>query len=389
MNEIVLQLTRSAVFARRPVVLAVFCLVTTLAAAAPAQALTYNVTILQPSNGRFNSGADINDQGVVAGMSGADRSNNGAALWQGQHHVRLEVTPPMPSYADSGANAINNTGMVAGWALSQAIVWNDGRASVLPAEPRGRAAAFGLNDHGQVVGWATQVDAGGNATGSYAALWEQGRHTGLATLGGPSSQALDINEHGLIAGWSRLADGMTSHAVVWQNGEIIDLGTAGGRDSRANAVNDHGAAAGSSYLDEEGNLSAVVWQHGITTVLDGYGLASIARDINNSGQVVGLVMGTSTGYNHATLWSGGASIDLNSFLAAADVEAGWHLLEANAINDAGWITGTAYNRLSNDYAAYRLSVPAIPEPGSMALALAGLATLGWAARRNRRVSSRG
>ena len=65
-------------------------------------------------------------------------------------------------------------------------------------------------------------------------------------------------------------------------------------------------------------------------------------------------------------------MDLNCFLSASDVSAGWHLSTASAINDHGWITGTADNTLTGERHAYLLSVSAIPEPGVLAMMLAGL-----------------
>jgi probable HAF family extracellular repeat protein len=358
-----------------------------LTAAFETRAQAYRFSTLPPVSADRNTGHAINDRGDVVGTSGPGVNTWGfsATIWQGGMPSPLGQSPVAP-YPGSTAFAINNTGLSGGAdALSNAILWNGLAPTVLPSLPGGRAAVFGLNDQGQAVGWSTRRDANGNPTLGFATLWNEGAAVDLGSLGGDSSQARDINAGGLIAGWSKLADNFTEHATLWQNGQPIDLGTAGGASSWANAVNDNGMVAGHSTTDEDGTWRAVVWQEGVPTVLGMIGddwTASFARGINNAGQVVGLSGPPQGGFSHATLWSDGAAIDLNSFLSASDTAAGWHLLEANGINNLGSITGTAYNRLSFRYAAYVLAIPAIPEPASASLMGLGLAVL-WAARRAR------
>jgi probable HAF family extracellular repeat protein len=132
-----------------------------------------------------------------------------------------------------------------------------------------------------------------------------------------------------------------NHATLWNGTSIIDLGTLGGTNSSANAINAAGQVAGYAYTT--GNASA-----------------------------------------HATLWNGTNAIDLNSFLDDSTISAGWVLQEATGINDNGWIVGTATNSiLGISSHAFLMSVAAVPEPDSYAMAIIGLGMMGFMARRRK------
>ncbi len=100
-----------------------------------------------------------------------------------------------------------------------------------------------------------------------------------------------------------------------------------------------------------------------------------------AGQVVGN-LDFGQGKQSAALWNDATSeaIDLNSFLDAAAVSAGWRLSNALDINNNGWIVGDFENTTPGLGGGAFLLTP-VPEPQSYALMLAGLGALALAARR--------
>jgi hypothetical protein len=74
--------------------------------------------------------------------------------------------------------------------------------------------------------------------------------------------------------------------------------------------------------------------------------------------------------------------DLNTFLDASTVNAGWALERAFDINARGWIVGDAHNTITNANHAFLLTP--IPEPETYAMFLAGLGLMAGMARCRRR-----
>ncbi len=299
------------------------------------------VTDLGALGGSSNSIAfGINDAGSVVGRS-IGSAGFVATLWSGG------VITDLGLGNNSTANAINNSGQVAATRLGpgtgQAVSWSAGSAV-----DRFQTSFLrpGINDAGQMVG----------ESANRAVFSSGGTVTALAAVpGSVFSYAMAINNTGQIVGDSVFCGACNDRATLWQDGVAVDLGTLGGTDS-------------------------------------------VASDINDAGQIVGHSKNASGDYR-AVLWNtAGTIVDLNSFLDAATVDAGWVLYEANAINRDGWIVGGAINTLSMMSSAFLLtpaaperfsaalvsSVSPVPEPEIYALLTAGLGLLGWTARRRKR-----
>ena len=150
----------------------------------------------------------------------------------------------VPGYVNSAANGINNRGQVVGYAavadgsLWDALLWRSGTVRELDRLVGTDAIANAIDDSGQVVGTAPDVDFN-----YHGFLLSHGRVVNLGDLpGGPAdmtnSYALGIDDQGHIVGYADLAEG-GSHALLWREGVIQDLGTLGGPYSFGYAVVNH------------------------------------------------------------------------------------------------------------------------------------------------------
>ena len=149
--------------------------------------------------------------------------------------------------------------------------------------------------------------------------------TDIGTLGGPNTNALGVNASGQVVGWSNTAGGATHAFITGPDGMgMRDLGTLGGRDSVALGINDAGQVVGASDPAAGGFFGP---RHAFITGPDGAGM-----------------------------------MDLNSLVG---VPGGLVLVQATGINNVGQVIAT------------------IPEPEISALFLAGLALVGFIARRKK------
>jgi probable HAF family extracellular repeat protein len=187
-----------------------------------------------------------------------------------------------------------------------------------------------------------------------------------------------------VVGFSQTTGDVSQHATLWNGTAKTDLGAAGGLYSVANAINDAGNVVGYS-LNTNGNEHAILWSGTTSTILGTLGgTESGAFAINNTGQVVGYAS-TGNGAFHATLWTGTTATDLNSFLDASSVSAGWVVIRAYGVNDNGWIVGDANNTITGETHGFLLStVASVPEPETYAMMLAGLGLVGFMARGRKR-----
>ncbi len=190
--------------------------------------------------------------------------------------------------------------------------------------------AKAVNRQGHVVG--TSRDRLGR---SRAFLWKEG--VGIADVGasiGVSSSANDINERNEIAGGADTGFG-AFHAYLCSEGMTFDLGTLGGDESEALAVNQLGQVVGHSRT-RAGPAKHAFFVPEAGRVLDlgslgGEGAMSIAHDVNDRGDVVGLAE-TGAGHPHAFLWTAARGMrDLGAIGTAPSMALG--------INNRGDVVG--------------------------------------------------
>jgi probable HAF family extracellular repeat protein len=194
------------------------------------------------------------------------------------------------------------------------------------------SVAHGINNRGQVVGYAWTADAA-----MHAFLWEDGRGMqDLSTFGGTNSWAHDINNNGQVVGAADTSGG-GRHAFIWENNSgMQDLGTLGGTWSEAYGVNDSGQVVGQAASPVA--FLAFSWRSGSGMQNLGTlgGRSSYATDINNSGQVVGRAYTVNDASSHAFLWQDNGGME--------DIDTPGNLMsDAQAINSNGQVIGFGGN----------------------------------------------
>lgn len=325
---------------RRVSMLASLVLAMVTLASNTAAAADYKITDL----GANVSPQDINNLGEVAGAMDTDQYPSKAFYGLPGAFANLDGTV---------ANAINDSGTVAGNTITGAFVFNGNNFRSWDQQ-----YAYGVNELGNVSGmkagknpyrpasppWNPAVLEGKNWTvldiaGVYPRGTRQGVYVDVYAL-------MDVNNAGYAVGSRRRAGLVGSSAILitppysaiksMADVDYLPVNAGGA----ANAINEDNLIAGTSGNDSRSGLYASAFVYdGVSAQymlpLAG-GLRSGAADINDFDQVVGY--SESSEGNRAILWdvASGAVQDLNDLLAAGS---GWVLSSATAINNAAEIVG--------------------------------------------------
>ncbi len=305
---------------------------------------TYSVTnvAIASSASYTYAGHGINSSGQIAGDSRyvtARVTTQQGFLWSNGVATTLTIT--------DSANAINASGQVVGQVglTSEAYLYTAGAFTNLGFLPGGTASvATGVNDSGQVVGYAST-----QSSAMEAFSYSSGVMTGLGFLpGGTQSWATGINASGQVVGYGVNSSGH-NEAFVYSGGVMTGLGTLPGyTDSVATAVNNSGQVVGYA-TNSSGGTEAFLYSGGTLSDLGTLpGFSSAAAAINNNGQVVGWLSQaspTSPGQQvlaGAFLASGGQLYDLNTLVPAGqELGAARVFVEATGINDSGAIAANS------------------------------------------------
>jgi len=360
----------------------------------------YRVATL-PTLGGASQGGGINNPGWVAGYSGLPDGTRHAALWRNGAITDLGTLGGTQSGLHSNVQwpGLSNDAMVVGishtaaldplgeaWSCSAfmaanghiclGFVWQGGVMTALPTLGGSNGFAAGVNDAGQVVGWAETPlhDPTCNAPQVLqfrAVLWEpkSARTTELPPLSGDSaSAATAINARGQVVGISGECDvavgrRSATHAVLWDRGSVTDLGSLGGAFWHTPmAINNRGEVVGFSNppggdIDAD-NLRAFVWTRagGMKDlgILSGDGLSE-ALDVNDRSQIVGVSCGDVC---HAVLWQDGVMYRLQDLVGPGFAGLLW---SARSVNDAGQITGRLIEPGTGKALTY-VATPITPTP---------------------------
>jgi probable HAF family extracellular repeat protein len=354
-----------------------------------AQAVLQNgyLVVKYPSlGGTLSRGMAINKQGWVAGWSNQADGTRRAVLWRGSSLTNLGTlggpnsTVPWPGLSDNGmVVGISQTADVdpldEAWAcefggfipgttnlVCRGFVYQNGVMRELPTLGGTHSFAAGVNNLGQVVGWAENTVHDNSCVDDQvlqfrAVLWEPQKDQidkrALAPFpGDPTSAATAINNQGQAVGISGLCDqgvGRFSalHAVRWEpNGTITEVPNLGGVTWHTPMdINDQGDVVGFSNPpgpgDPQGDFipHAFLWLNGSSQAVD---LGTLDNDplseafaINSLGQIVGVSFGGSFG-SRGFLYENGQLKKLNDLLGNGNGDV---FLSGQDINDKGQITG--------------------------------------------------
>jgi uncharacterized membrane protein len=124
---------------------------------------------------------------------------------------------PLQAEGGAYAAAINNAGLIVGSRGNElAVQWLNREPSDLPM-PSGdiHSEAESVAANGRITGYSYPDPTNLPKFVLHAMLWQGGRATILPGLGGDFSEAIAVNSAGRIVGQSTAADG-SDHAVMWQ-----------------------------------------------------------------------------------------------------------------------------------------------------------------------------
>jgi probable HAF family extracellular repeat protein len=311
---------------------------------------------LDPDNG-FDIGTSsplLNNGGTVTGFADTTTPDPFAPnscfadcfvthVFQWQNGVLTDLGA-LPGGGSSASTWITPNGLIAGLSENgeldplfsglpeaHAVLWQNGNITDLGTLPEGgyESEANAVNSRGQVVGAALNSvpDANSMALGTFwlaevpygyqtrAFIWEKGKMQDLGTLGtGTDAQAISINEEGRVVGWSYISSApsplcttgfLTTDSFIWDMEKgMKDLGGLGGTCTLAQDLNNQGQIVGISNLTGDTMEHAFLWEHGSIQDLGGSlgGDYTGAFMVNDVGKAVGYAYLTGDATYHAALW---------------------------------------------------------------------------------------
>jgi probable HAF family extracellular repeat protein len=296
----------------------------------------------------------ITDLGTLGGNNSASawpsssKNNRGLVVGQAQSNE----TDPLGEYWGVDIGCGSASGHCTGWQnLQLGFVWQNGVMTALPTLGGNNGEATGVNNLGQVVGFAETATQDPNCVPPQvldinAAVWgpKKGEVHALPPFTGDVlSAAAGINDNGDVVGGSGTcgiieSGALSVHAVVWRNGLVFNLpGLGGVMNNVALAINNAGQIAGISDPPGDATTYAGLWQNGAMTTLGPLpgDVMSTAYDINAQGQVVG--DSCDANFNcRAFLWDKGVMMDLNSLIPSLGRTVGRNFLPRRHCRPSPW-----------------------------------------------------
>jgi probable HAF family extracellular repeat protein len=339
---------------------------------------SYSIQDLGAVGGAPGAPNVIKDNGLIVGAAATVDNKMHAAVWF--MGFKADLGTPALGGPNSVAFAVNSLGQAAGTAQTMdpnsedfcgfnafglaksstaclPFIWKDGVMTKLPTLGGANGAAIGMNNQGEVAGYAETANRDPNPACKVAqflpVVWGKGGATQLKTpAGDPDGVAWSINDQGQAVGASGSCQSfnvnsevylLEKHALLWQNGTMVDLGNLGGTGTlggiHACAINNRGQAVGHSDLAGDTTFHGFVWtwETGMRDIgtLPGDS-ASLGLGINDKGVTVGASLDQM--FNpRAIIFENGDMIDLNAVVSSNPQKV--FLLLAGSINSHGQIVG--------------------------------------------------
>jgi probable HAF family extracellular repeat protein len=201
----------------------------------------------------------VNDRGDVVGSYNPEqRSNRHGFIYSGGVFRTLDFPGPPPA---TELHAINNRGEVVGIyygtgdGLIHSFVYTDNVFMPLAVPGARLTVAFGINDHGEIVGWYQDF-----SFRPHGFIYARGEFTTLNVPGAVSTLALGINNQGQIAGLFDTPEPSPPpigsahnyrHGLVYAKGAFTRLDVLGAAFTEAWGLNEAGIVVG-DYFDSDG-----------------------------------------------------------------------------------------------------------------------------------------
>lgn len=331
--------------------------------------------------GNATQANNINDQGQIVGRSQTTEVSGTGFRNQGFTWKNGVFTPLTSTGIKNGGGentgkevtqrggggftaAINELGAIAGTsdefagqATDRGLLWqkeNGGDYKLQITDlPGVESYFFDINNKNEIAGRHIYAPASGTTPARTRALSvDQGFINPLPDLDGNSATANGINNKGAIVGQidsDGLNDKTVNTAALWEKGtdgkyKLTNLGTFGAEQAIARDINDSGQIIGqtSGGTGATATSSPFLFQNGQKTNIGSLGGATgAAAGINQFGQVVGASQNSSL-QNRAYVWNNGVIKDLNGLLFTNPTFGGSSvtLTNASGINNYGDISAT-------------------------------------------------